>query len=120
MDATFTTDALGRLICDLSHLVSHATVTSSDAAAAAAGLRDALDSVALQGTGECFWPEAGGDYRWMFRKEDGTLTLVVLWSSGTLTGWEHVFWGQADLEPFTRLLLDRLSGVTSTARPSPL
>ena len=36
----------------------------------------------------------------MFRRHGDRLTLVVLWSSGTLTGWQHVFRSECDFEPF--------------------
>jgi hypothetical protein len=57
-----------------------------------AALVTALDVVAAgEGYAECFWPEPGGQYWWMFSREGRRLEVVVLWSRGAVTGWEHVF-----------------------------
>jgi len=52
----------------------------------------ALDVVAGgDGYAECFWPEPTGQYWWMFSREGRRLEVVVLWSRGAVTGWQHVF-----------------------------
>jgi hypothetical protein len=97
MQLTLDIDDAGRFVCTLAHDATTALVTASTLPAAddlLAAIEDARDT----GYGECVWEEAGGDYRWMLRKRDDVLTVVVLWSSGTLTGWEHVFRGECDLE----------------------
>jgi hypothetical protein len=33
----------------------------------------------------------------MFRRQDRAVEVVVLWSSGTVTGWQHVFRASEDL-----------------------
>ena len=91
MDLLIERDLAGRFICTLVDEACTATVTSSNVAEAAATLTAALDETRETGYGECFWSEQGGDYRWMFRREDDRVAVVVLWSSGVITGWEHVF-----------------------------
>jgi len=85
-------DPFGRVVGMIAHNGAQATVTSSDAASALAELQSAVASAVSGGMGECFWHEAAGDYRWLFRREGDTMRVVVLWSIGTLTGWEHRFW----------------------------
>ncbi len=109
MDAAFESDSLDRLVCSLSQGESRATVTSSDKPAAARSLLQALEDLAQTGSGECFWQEAGGDYRWMLKRDHDTVNVVVLWSTGTLTGWEHLFWGQHPAESFCNELRRRLT-----------
>lgn len=60
----------------------------------------AVESAVDSGVGECFWPEAAGDYRWLFRHEGGAMRVAILWSMGTLTGWEHRFWAECDAQEF--------------------
>jgi hypothetical protein len=55
----------------------------------------ALADLDEKGIGECFWPHECGEYRWIFRNAPGGVEVVVLWSTGTLTGWEAVAWGVA-------------------------
>ena len=63
-------------------------------------LRQAVASAVTHGHEECFWHEAVGDYRWLFRREGSTMRVAILWSIGTLTGWEHRFWAECDAEDF--------------------
>lgn len=100
MEITLASDGHGALSCALSDGPQTATVTTSNQAAAAADLVEALEGVAATGYGECYWPHAAGEYRWMFRRDGEKVRVAVLWSTGTLTGWEHVFWSECDLEPF--------------------
>lgn len=68
------------------------TVTGWHTARAVTALLTALDVVvAGEGYTECFWPEPTGQYWWMFNREGQRLEVVVLWSRGAVTGWEHVF-----------------------------
>ena len=105
MQITLNGDCFGRVVGTIAHNGAQATVTSSDSAAAMTDLRQAVDSAAADGLGECFWHEAAGDYRWLFRREGSTMRIVVLWSIGTLTGWEHRFWAECDAEEFRRTML---------------
>ena len=68
------------------------TVTGWFTSRAVTALLTALDGVAAgEGYAECFWPEPTGQYWWMFNREGQRLEVVVLWSRGAVTGWEHVF-----------------------------
>lgn len=90
MDVAFSTDSFGRIVCDLAADRQHAIVTSSDGAAAAQLLLNALDAARDEGYGECVWQEGGGEYWWILRRDGPDLTCVLLWSRGTLTGWQHL------------------------------
>jgi len=93
-------DSFGRVVGTIAHNGAHATVTSSDSAPAIQDLQDAVMSAVTHGQGECFWHEAVGDYRWLFRREGSTMRVAILWSIGTVTGWEHRFWAECDAEDF--------------------
>lgn len=68
------------------------TVTGWNTPRAVTALLSALEIVeAAEGYGECFWPEPTGQYWWMFSREGRRLEVVVLWSRGAVTGWQHVF-----------------------------
>ncbi len=99
MPLSIQTDEFGRMICAISGK-TEATVTCADFEEAAAGLQNALDQTAATGLGECYWPEGVGEYRWVFRRVDSNIRVAVLWSEGTMTGWEHVFWGEEPLDAF--------------------
>ena len=100
MQFTLDGDSFGRVVGTIAHNGAQATVTSSDADSAMRDFRTAVESAVTQGQGECFWHEAAGDYRWLFRREDSTMRDVILWSIGTLTGWEHRFWAECDAAEF--------------------
>jgi len=111
MQLDFALDDFGRLICNLSDGDARATVTASNMPAAASEMLRGLREAAENGRGECWWLEGTGEYRWVIRREGDRATLVVLWSGGTLTGWEHVFWGEEAfdvLAGFIRTGLERL------------
>ena len=99
MQVTLSSDSFGRVVGAIAHNGAQATVTSSEPAAALADLREAVGAAAL-GHGECFWHEAAGDYRWLFRREGSAMRVAILWSAGTMTGWEHKFWAECDAEEF--------------------
>jgi hypothetical protein len=101
-------DENGRLICRLTDDDQHATITSAAATPAVEELSAALESARNDGYGECQWQEAAGEYRWMFRRTGERLTVVALWSSGVITGWEQVFRTECDFEAFTAMLRDEL------------
>lgn len=100
MQVSFQTDDFGRLTCDISDAGSQAVVTASNKPAAHSELAAAVKSVVEGAFGECFWEEACGRYRWVFRRDRDRVRVAVMWSAGTLTGWEHVFWSECDLDTF--------------------
>lgn len=70
----------------------HASVTGWNTPRAVAAVLSALEVVeSAEGYAECFWPEPTGQYWWMFNREGRRLEVVVLWSRGAVTGWQHVF-----------------------------
>lgn len=97
-------DDLRRVLASLTSGKSHATVTSSAAAEAIADLAAAFEDTVRDGCGECYWPEGGGDYRWLFRRNGERVSVVVLWCANPVTGWEHVFWGETGWEEFQHTL----------------
>jgi len=99
MKLSLSVDEFGRLVCAVDDGSSPVIVTSSTPDAAgdlADAARDALES----GAGECFWTEGCGEYRWMLRRNGDSLRVVVLWSTGTMTGWEHVLWAECPAGDF--------------------
>jgi hypothetical protein len=117
MDFSLEIDEGGRFVVTLTDEGARALVTSSNLPAAddlAAAVEDARDT----GLGECFWEEAGGTYRWMMRHTPASLTVVVLWSTGIVTGWEHVFRGECDIDWFAGRIASELSrhGLASSPR----
>lgn len=115
MEHSFHSDQFGRLIAVLRDENAQATATASDAAAGAADLAHAIREAAASGFGECYWPESAGEYRWVLRNNDGRVRVVILWSAGTLTGWEHVFWSECPLEDLTGSLLETLERAGTVA-----
>ncbi len=96
MQLTVDTDENGRLICKLAEADMEGTVTASNVPQAGNDLLDAIEDAKSTGYGECLWEEVGGEYRWMLRTHGDRLTVVVLWSIGTVTGWQHVFRAECD------------------------
>jgi hypothetical protein len=80
-----------RLIAHLREGDVATEVSGWNARQSAADLLAALEAVAAEGYGECFWPEPTGQYWWMFRLVDRRLEVAVMWSSGGASGWQHVF-----------------------------
>jgi hypothetical protein len=101
MNLTLETDPFGRIVCSVEVGDRPVLVTSSKPSLARAELRAAVEDVRNTGYGECTWPEAVGEYKWMFRRQGDRVTVVSLWSSGTLTGWQHVLRETTDFETFT-------------------
>lgn len=95
-------DESGRLLCAVRHASGESVLSAADLIAAGTELIGALDDVASEGYAECYWREPRGEYRWMFRLTADRLLVTALWSSGTLTGWEHVFQDETSLEQFDR------------------
>lgn len=102
MQVFFESDEYGRLICTLSNGEARTAIAAADAAQAGADLLAAIDGVAADGCGECYWPQPAGSYRWLLRRDGERLRVAILWMTGVLTGWEHVYQGECDFEDFAR------------------
>ena len=100
MQLALNCDPFGRVVGTIAHRGAKSTVTASDPASAIADLQEAARSAVDHGHGECFWHEATGDYRWLFRRDANTMRIAILWSAGTLTGWEDRFWAECDAAEF--------------------
>ena len=104
------TDEFGQLQCTLSNGRVTAHATASKVEDALADLAGALENAGGKGVGECFWPRESGAYRWLIRKEGERGRLVVLWSIGTMTGWENVFWAEDEWAPLEQAILSGVRG----------
>lgn len=109
MDVSFSTDSFGRIVCDIANAGEHAIVTSSDGALAARTLLAALDAARDDGYGECVWQEAGGEYWWILRRDGIDVTCVLLWSRGTLTGWQHLLRAETPFDEFAEAIQQGLA-----------
>jgi hypothetical protein len=109
MDISLTTEYPGRLIATLREGPDEAVVTAAHRTAAATSLLDALEATRENGYAECYWHEQAGQYWWLFRREDARLEVAVLWSSGTVTGWQHVFRASDEFSYFLERVQDELS-----------
>lgn len=119
MQVTLNCDLFGRVVGTIAHNGAQATVTSSDSASAIQDLQQAVESAVAHGYGECFWHEAVGDYRWLFRREGGIMRIVVLWSIGTVTGWEHRFWVECDPEDLRDTMRVAVASCETSEAPHP-
>jgi uncharacterized protein YegP (UPF0339 family) len=109
MEFTLDIDDGGRFVARLSADGHKTRLVTSSLLPAVADLLAAVEDARDTGYGECLWQEQGGDYRWMFRAAGERLTVVALWSTGTLTGWEHVFRGDCDLDWFASRVREGLA-----------
>ena len=74
-----------------------------------AHLRDgATETTVTSGNAQCFWNEPTGQYWWMFRLT-ALLDVTVLWSSGTVTGWRHVFRAADEIHHITERVREQLA-----------
>lgn len=96
-------DHLGRICGTLAEEEAIATVTGADPRAACEDFLEALDSSLETGYGECTWLEPLGEYRWVFKRQGPRLTVVVMWCSSPMTGWQHVFRSDCDAQEFEAL-----------------
>lgn len=104
MDLSFKTES-GRLVCELTDGSVHATVTAADAEEAAADFLTAVTDAHQSDVSECFWHEAGGDYRWMFCRRGDRVDVAVMWCAGVITGWQHVFRAECPTEELEAAIL---------------
>jgi hypothetical protein len=114
MDLLIEQDRFGRLVCTLVDEDCTATVTASNAMEAGVVLAAALGEARDAGYGECLWSEQQGDYRWMFRRSGDGLAVVVLWSTGVVTGWAHVFRGDCAFAWFDQRLQAELARLAAS------
>lgn len=98
-----------RLVTRLRDAQAETTVSGWSPEQAASGLIEALDTARRDGYGDCMWLEPDGQYWWMFHCVRGELEVVVLWSSGTITGWQHVFRGADRIENFSHRVREEFS-----------
>jgi hypothetical protein len=111
MDLSMRRDVSGGLLCTLNDGEAEVMVTASAAFEAAHDLAAALDESTTEPFAECLWLVPGGEYRWMFRRQGERLTVVVLWSAGTVPGWQHVFRAECDAAWFTDRTRRELAGL---------
>jgi hypothetical protein len=84
-------------------------VSAWGAERAAQALVTALEAARDEGFGQCFWPEMTGQYWWMCRREGRRLEVVVLWSSGAGTGWQHVYRATDEIDYFIDCVLEQFA-----------
>jgi len=111
MDISLSTEHPGRLIATLRESDEEAVVTAAHRMAAASALLDALEGAREDGYGECYWHEQTGQYWWLFRREETRLEVAVLWSSGAVTGWQHVFRAADEFSYFMERVQDELANL---------
>ncbi len=111
MRLSFALDDFGRLNCELSDGAVQATASASNMPVAAVELLRALEDASKTGHRRVLVARGAGEYRWVIRRDGQRATLVVLWSGGTLTGWEHVFWGLDDFESLDASIRSGLSSL---------
>ena len=114
VDLSFGIDEFGMLKCTLSDGAVTATLSASSTRDAAADLLAAVDRATAEGVAECFWPRASGMYRWLLRREQDHARVVVLWSAGTLTGWESLFWAACEWAPLESAIRAQVSPYSVT------
>ena len=106
MDLVFATDS-GHLVCDLDDGVTHVTVMATAPDRAAADFLAAVEEAREHEIAECYWHEPDGDYRWIFRRHGDTFDVAVMWCSGVMTGWQHVFRADCPVDALVKALARR-------------
>lgn len=92
MDVRLSIEPQDQLVVRLREGDAETDVAVPQAGPGAESLTRALDDAIARGYGECFWPAVtGGHYWWMFRRDATMLEVVVMWSRGGASGWQHVF-----------------------------
>ncbi len=115
MDLMLERDAAGHLRCTLVDRDETATLVAPAAADAVDGLEAALADARSGGYGECTWLLTDGEYKWLFRRSADRTDVVVLWSAGVVTGWQHVFRSQIDAADLDRRVAEELARVRENA-----
>jgi hypothetical protein len=93
MNLHFTTEPDDMLVVHLKEAEQDTTVDVRPAKAGLASLLRAMGAAVRDGYGECFWPGAttGGQYWWIVTRRDETVEVIVMWTRGGASQWEHVF-----------------------------
>jgi hypothetical protein len=92
MNLSFVLEPHDTLTVHLCEGSEESTVSARPSSAAVASLHRALTAALADGYGECFWPAAtGGQYWWIFKRDDERLETVAMWTRGGASLWEHVF-----------------------------
>jgi hypothetical protein len=100
-----------KIVISLREGAVETSVTGWNTARAVTALLSALEMVASgEGYAECFWAEPTGQYWWLFNREGRRLEVVVLWSRGAVTGWQHVFRAADEVD----YLIDRVRAELSS------
>jgi hypothetical protein len=108
---SLTFDDTGRYVAELADGTEHTTVSAANGPEAGADLLAALEDARDSELGESWWAEQGGEYRWMFRRTGDRLTVAVMWCSGTIIGWQHVFRTECGFEEFVGQVKEALARV---------
>jgi hypothetical protein len=104
----------GHLICEVSFGAQQATVSCFDLEQGVHDLDLAFHDALRDGVGECYWREATGEYRWVFRKtEPGMVRVALLWSHGAMTGWDQLIWTETDAAAFETRLAEARRGLNA-------
>ena len=111
MDLILERDPEGHLSCTLVDRDETATIVAPAALEAAADLEAAVADARESGYGECVWPLTDGEYKWLFRRSADRTDIVVLWSGGVVTGWQHVFRSEADAADLERRVAEEVARV---------
>lgn len=82
--------------------IGESIIAVHEPASALEALSEALDRVETEGIAECCWDQPTGVYRWVFRLNGPSANVALIWSTGVVTGWEHVWWGAVDWQEFVR------------------
>ena len=92
MHLALSLDPYDTLVVHLKEAAEETTVSVHPSSAGARSLLRALDHAVTDGYGECFWPGSpGGQYWWIFKRDDDAIEVCAMWSRGGASGWEHVF-----------------------------
>lgn len=116
MDVLMERNGAGHLACTLVDRDATAVVAAADLTGAAEDLEAALADARELGYGECVWQLTDGDFKWLFRRESGRTDVVVLWSAGVVTGWQHVFRSETDAAELDRRINEELARVRREIR----
>jgi hypothetical protein len=92
MDIRLVREAHDELIVHLRDGQDETSVTVPRSRPGAQSLTRAFDAALSDGHGECFWPcTTGGQYWWMFKITGASIEVIVMWTRGGASLWEHVF-----------------------------
>ncbi|MBI5282855.1 MAG: hypothetical protein HY858_14315 [Candidatus Solibacter usitatus] len=111
MHISLTLDEHQNLVSRLADDQTTTTASAADAPEALRGLSEALDDLEENGFGECFWSQSSGDYRWVFRRSEERVRLAVLWCASVAVGFQHVYWGEAEMRPWVAALRAEIASV---------